>query len=102
MSEKERMTERELLALAVSRNTSAEKLSELAKENSWDVRKLVAGNPNTSTDVLIKLSEDEDWDVREEVARNPNTPINVLNMLSKDSNWHVRKMANDKLAIRKK
>ena len=42
MSENERMAERELLALAVSRNTSAEKLSELAKENSWDVRKLVA------------------------------------------------------------
>lgn len=58
-TKKERQKYKKNLIFAASRDTSGKKLSELAKENYWDIRVLVAENPNTFTDDLIKLSEDE-------------------------------------------
>ena len=65
-------------------NTPPETLAELAKNESLDIRKAVAGNPNTPPEILTKLTKSEGWGVRMAVAKNPNTPPETLAELSKD------------------
>ena len=81
------------ISVARNPNTSADVLTELAKDSDYIVRRNAAGNPNTPADVLTELAKDSDYDVRISVARNPNTPADVLTELAKDSYWCVRSYA---------
>jgi len=65
-------------------------LRELAKDESYWVRKRVAENPNTPPDVLRELVEDEEIFVSFEVARNPNTPVDVLRELAEHEDYRCR------------
>ena len=95
-------------------NTPSKTLAELAKDESLDIRKAVAGNPNTPPETLAELAKDEDtcmavannlntppetlaelakdeiWVIRMAVAGNPNTPPEVLIKLAKDEELYVR------------
>lgn len=55
---------------------------------------------STDTERLTELSKDEDWNVRYWVADNPNTPVEILTELSKDENEDVSKNAIRHLNIK--
>ena len=71
-------------------NTPSKTLAELAKDESLDIRKAVAGNPNTPPEILTKLTKSEGWVIRMAVAGNPNTPPETLAELAKDKDKSVR------------
>ena len=81
------------ISVARNPNTSADVLTELAKDSYWCVRSYVARNPNTPADVLTELAKDSDYIVRRNAAGNPNTSSDVLTELAKDSYWCVRSYA---------
>jgi len=56
-----------------------EALSELAKDEDWDVRSCAAINPNTPAETLAELAKDKDWYVRSNAASNPNMPKRYIN-----------------------
>ncbi|KAF3887349.1 MULTISPECIES: hypothetical protein [Nostocales] len=62
---------------AVSENTSAARLLELAKLNT-ELARLVAKNPNTDSQLLLELGSSSDKKTLQCVASNPNTPTQVL------------------------
>ena len=51
-------------------NTPSKTLAELAKDESLDIRKAVAGNPNTPPETLAELAKDESLDIRKAVTTN--------------------------------
>ena len=75
--------------MAESPNTHVDVLTELSKDDDWEVRLGVAENPNTPKDVLIELSKDDSREIRYIVALNPNTPKDVLIELSKDKDCNA-------------
>jgi hypothetical protein len=75
--------------IAQNRNTPAETLSELAKNEV--LRECVAKNKNTSAETLTMLAEDGDPDVRKWVTRNPSATPALLEELGKDGEPYVRK-----------
>ena len=71
-------------------SSASDYLEELSKDDSPNVRSIVASNPNTSEKVLNKLAVDKSEDVRQTVASNPNTSEKVLNKLAVDKSEDVR------------
>ena len=57
---------------AKNTNTPSKTLAELAKDESLDIRKAVAGNPNTPPEILTKLTKSEGWVIRMAVSRSIN------------------------------
>lgn len=76
--------------VAGNNNSSQKILKALSKDEYPQVRAIVAKNRNTPQDILIKLSEDEDTAVRIGVARNSNINPDLLEELSKDKDPQVR------------
>ena len=73
--------------VAHNKNTPADTLRLLAKDDNWEVREGVAENENTPPDALRTLSKEVSYtDVRRRVAVNYNTPVDVLGTLAKDNN----------------
>ena len=62
----------------------------LSRDESIEIRQIVAKNPNTPPEALLVLAGDRYEDVKENVAHNPNTPIQALLILSKDRNHYTR------------
>ena len=62
----------------------------LSRDESIEIRQIVAKNPSTPPEALLVLSKDEAIIIRRIVAENPNTPIQVLLDLSKDKVVGVR------------
>ena len=89
-SEPEQLQRGERVAIADDVDTNAERLSELAKDPSWRVRRAVAGNPSTPPAVLIALATDEASRVRIRLAANPATPSEALSILAFDASEIVR------------
>ena len=65
-------------------------LTELAKNESVNVRSCVALSPKTPAVVLKKLSKDESVDVRCSVALNKRASKTILQELVKDGDWLTR------------
>ena len=57
-------------------------------------------NPSTPPEVLTQLARDEDYDVRWRVARNPSTSPEVLLILVVDNDEYVREEAESNLRRR--
>jgi hypothetical protein len=53
--------------MAISPNTNPQLLRQIATENDWELRRLVASNPNTPTDILWQLG----IDFPEAILKNP-------------------------------
>ena len=62
----------------------------LSRDESIEIRQIVAKNPSTPPEALLVLSKDEAIIIRRIVAENQNTPIQVLLDLSKDKVVGVR------------
>ena len=70
--------------VAKNPSTPPEALLVLSKDEAIIIRRIVAENPNTPIQVLLDLSKDKVVGVRSSVASNPNTPTEVLLVLSKN------------------
>ena len=70
--------------VAKNPSTPPEALLVLSKDEAIIIRRIVAENPNTPIQVLLDLSKDKVVGVRSSVAKNPNTPTEVLLVLSKN------------------
>ena len=70
--------------VAKNPSTPPEALLVLSKDEAMIIRRIVAENPNTPIQVLLDLSKDNVVGVRSSVAKNPNTPTEVLLTLSKN------------------
>ena len=70
--------------VAKNPSTPPEALLVLSKDEAIIIRRIVAENPNTPIQVLLDLSKDNVVGVRSSVAKNPNTPTEVLLVLSKN------------------
>lgn len=84
-----------MLATTQSSSTSAEILTLLAGDESWNVRYWVAQNLSTPPEVLARLAGDEKQAVRLEVARHLDTPVEALFDLALDENRYVREAAHN-------
>jgi len=84
------------------KDISQQKVDSL-RQYYYDLQKRtnMAKNRNTSPDILTELSKDEYWDVRYHVARNPNTPMNVIVELTQDIDEKVRENAKRNLMYKK-
>ena len=88
--------------IARNKNTPAEILEYLSKNESVEVRKKVACNPSTSVHVIEYLSDDSASEVRRSLALNPSTPSSILEKLSQDNDiavatstaWHPQTSAS--------
>ena len=67
---------------AKNKNTSTERLAELANMND-SLACLVAKNVNTSPDTLTQLAKSKITAIRKIVVKNPNTPTKILIKLGK-------------------
>ena len=63
---------KELLAELAKHIDIPESLSELANDEEWYIRCIVAENPNTPPNALSKLAEDNSAAVRKLAKSNPN------------------------------
>ncbi len=83
--------------LAWNVNTSADVLTELARNKNESIRKGVAWNPNTPAEVLKRLANEVRAGVRQYVAGNKNTPAETLTALTEDVDNYVSQKAAETL-----
>jgi len=77
-------------------------LRQLAEDEYWEVRRIVARRPNCPVHLLEQLVKDKDKYVRRAVAGNPNCPVHLLEQLAKNENKDVRETAIKILKERRK
>ena len=64
--------------MASAESTPGQRLKELAKEDDWQIRRAVAGNPNTTANTLSCLAKDSVLAVRKQVLANSNCPPEII------------------------
>jgi hypothetical protein len=71
-------------------SASPEELTQLADDDIYDIRSIVAQNDSTYPETLAKLAYDKHWVIRYHVAKNKKTPPDVLTKLANDSIASIR------------
>lgn len=76
--------------LANNEYTNSSILTKLARNESTEIKKLVAKNKNTPIEVLKEFSEYSNEKILEELVSNSNTPIEILEKLASNSTTNIK------------